>query len=103
MNKLKFLIFFVLLNFASILQAVPKLDVKTAILVDYNSGKVLYEVDPDTHIYPASMTKIMTSIVAFDLLKEGKINLSDEVIISERAWRMSQRGFSSMFIMLNES
>ncbi len=103
MNKLKFLIFFVLLNFASILHAVPKLDVKTAILLDYNSGKILYEVEPDTHIYPASMTKIMTSIVAFDLLKEGKINLSDEVMISERAWRMSQRGFSSMFIMLNDT
>ena len=102
MNKLKFLIFFVLLNFASILQAVPKLDVKTAILVDYNSGKVLYEVDPDTHIYPASMTKIMTSIVAFDLLKEGKIKLEDEVIISENAWRLSSAGYSSMFIMLND-
>ena len=53
-------------------------------------------------IYPASMTKIMTSIIAFDLLKEDKIKLSDEVIISENAWRMSKSGFSSMFIMLND-
>ena len=53
-------------------------------------------------IYPASMTKIMTSIIAFDLLKEDKIKLSDEVIISENAWRMSKSGYSSMFIMLND-
>ncbi len=57
--------------------ATPKLNVKSAIVIDYNSNKVLYEIEPDTHIYPASMTKIMTSIIAFDLLKQGKINLDD--------------------------
>ena len=46
------------------------------------------------------MTKIMTSIVAFDLLKQGKINLDDETVVSENAWRLSQKGFSSMFIMI---
>ena len=49
------------------------------------------------------MTKIMTSIIAFDLLKQGKINLNDETVISENAWRLSQRGFSSMFIMINDT
>ena len=39
------------------------------ILIDFHSDKILYEFDPDAQIYPASMTKIMTSIVAFDLLK----------------------------------
>ena len=76
---------------------------KSAILIDYNSDKILYEIDPDAHIYPASMTKIMTSIIAFDLLEQGKINLNDETIISENAWRLSQRGFSSMFIMINDT
>ena len=85
------------------LNSAPKIDVKSAILIDYNSGKVLFEKDPDAHIYPASMTKIMTSIIAFDLLKQGKLNLDDETVISENAWRLSQRGFSSMFIMINDT
>ena len=85
------------------LNTAPKIDVKSAILIDYNSDKVLFEKDPDAHIYPASMTKIMTSIIAFDLLKQGKLNLDDETVISENAWRLSQRGFSSMFIMINDT
>ena len=48
------------------------------------------------------MTKIMTTIIAFDLLKQQKIFLSDKVTISEKAWRMSQAGYSSMFIMVND-
>ena len=80
----------------------PKIDVKTAILVDYHSDEVLYELEPDMSIYPASMTKIMTTIVAFDLLKQGKIKLEDEVVVSENAWRLSSAGYSSMFIMLND-
>ena len=103
MNKFKFLIIYILLNFSFSLNAAPKLDVKSAIVVDYNSDAVLYEIDADAHIYPASMTKIMTSIIAFDLLKQGKINLNDETVVSENAWRLSQRGFSSMFIMINDT
>ena len=48
------------------------------------------------------MTKIMTSIVAFDLLKENKISLDDKFTVSENAWRLSQSGYSSMFIMVND-
>ena len=48
------------------------------------------------------MTKIMTSIVAFDLLKKNKISLDDKFSISENAWRLSQAGYSSMFIMIND-
>ena len=60
------------LGFSS-LQANPTVNVRTAIVVDYHSDKVLYEMDPDAQIYPASMTKIMTSIIAFDLLKRAFI------------------------------
>ena len=84
------------------LNAEPKIKAPTAILMDYNSGKILFERDADHQIYPASMTKIMTATIVFDLLKQEKIKLSDEVIISENAWRMSKSGFSSMFIMLND-
>ena len=70
--------------------------------MDYHSNEILYELDPDVQIYPASMTKIMTSIVAFDLLKKNKLSLDDKFIISENAWRLSQAGYSSMFIMIND-
>ena len=84
------------------LEATPNLEVGTAILMDHHSGRILYELDPDKHIYPASMTKIMTSIIAFDLLQKNKVSMEDKVFISETAWHMSQSGFSSMFIMPND-
>jgi len=72
------------------------------IIQDHHSGKILYEKGADDSIYPASMTKIMTSIVVFDLLKKGETSLDEPITISEKAWRMSQSGYSSMFIMLND-
>jgi len=72
------------------------------ILQDYHSGEILYEKDADEKIYPASLTKIMTAIVTFDLLKKGETSLDEKITISEKAWRMSQSGYSSMFIMLND-
>ena len=102
MIKTKIFTLFLFFIFLSHSWATPKLDVNTAILMDYNSGKILYELEPDLSIYPASMTKIMTSIIAFELLQKGKIKLDDEVVVSENAWRMSTAGFSSMFIMLND-
>jgi len=80
------------------------IDVKarTAILQDFLSGEILYEKEPDRSIYPASMTKIMTSIIAFDLIKSGDLSLDDKFIISEKAWRLSTAGYSSMFIMVGD-
>tara|TARA_B100000029_G_scaffold89364_1_gene79056 strand:+ start:175 stop:1326 length:1152 start_codon:yes stop_codon:yes gene_type:complete len=102
MIKIKIFTFILSFIFLTSSWSSPKIDVKTAILVDYHSDEILYELEPDMSIYPASMTKIMTSIVAFDLLKQGKIKLEDEVIVSENAWRLSSAGYSSMFIMLND-
>ena len=84
--------------------ALANLDVeaRTAILQDYLSGEILYEKDPDHSIHPASMTKIMTAIVAFDLIKSGNLNLEDKFMISENAWRLSSAGYSSMFIMVGD-
>ncbi len=103
MIKIKIFILFLFFALTVYSWGSPNINVKSAILVDYNSDKVLYELDPDFSISPASMSKIMTAIVAFDLLKQGKISLDDQFIVSEKAWRMSQSGFSSMFIMLNDS
>lgn len=84
--------------------AFANFDVKarTAILQDYYSGEILYEKDADKSIYPASMTKIMTAIIAFDLIKSGDIKLDEKFIISEKAWRLSTSGYSSMFIMVGD-
>ena len=75
---------------------------KTAIIQDYHSGEILFEKKADLSIYPASMTKIMTSIIAFDLIKSGDLNMDEKFIISERAWRLSTSGYSSMFIMVGD-
>lgn len=80
----------------------PNINARTGILIDYHSDEILFEFDPDAQIYPASMTKIMTSIIAFDLLKKNKLSLDDMFVVSENAWRLSQSGYSSMFIMVND-
>jgi serine-type D-Ala-D-Ala carboxypeptidase (penicillin-binding protein 5/6) len=95
---------FVVLTFCYIELTFADLDVKvrTAILQDYHSGEILYEKNADKSIYPASMTKIMTSIIAFDLIKSGDIKLDEKFIISEKAWRLSTSGYSSMFIVVGD-
>ena len=100
----KNLIIFFFINGLFAIHANADLDVKarTAILQDYHSEEILYEKDADISIYPASMTKIMTSIIAFDLIKSGDLNLNDKFIVSENAWRLSSSGYSSMFIMVGD-
>ena len=99
-NIFKLLIVFLLF----ITPAKSEFDVKarTAILQDYLSGKILYEKNADSRIFRASMTKIMTSIVTFDLLNKGDLSLNDKFFVSENAWRWSQAGYSSMFIMVGD-
>ena len=100
-----FKIFFIILIFLLFQQksySQIEVDANYVILQDHLSGKILYEKNADDKIYPASMTKIMTSIVVFDLLKKGETSLDEMITISEKAWRLSQSGYSSMFIMLND-
>ena len=101
MNKL-FILIFLFLKLFSVSYANPNINARTGILIDYHSDEILYEFDPDAQIYPASMTKIMTSIIAFDLLKKSQLSLDDLFVVSENAWRLSQSGYSSMFIMIND-
>jgi len=100
----KRLFVYILLSFCFIKIAFANFDikVKSAILQDYYSGEILFEKDADRIIFPASMTKIMTTIIAFDLIKKGDLNLNDKFIVSENAWRLSEAGYSSMFIMVGD-
>ena len=75
---------------------------KQAYLIDALSGKVLFEKNKEQKISPASITKIMTSLIAFDLIKKGELRLDEKFKISKKAWRMSSQGYSSMFIMPND-
>ena len=101
---LKKIILIIGLNFIFSNLALANLEVaaRTAILQDYLSGEILYEKEPDHSIHPASMTKIMTAIVAFDLIKSGNLKLEDKFMVSENAWRLSSAGYSSMFIMVGD-
>lgn len=73
----------------------PQFDADSYILMDYNSGLILAEKDPDKRVEPASITKLMTAYLVDKALAAGDISLQDEVTISEKAWRMKG---SKMFV-----
>ena len=102
--KYKIFLLKLLLIFFYILPVKANFDIKapTVILQDYHSGQILYEKYPNERIYPASMTKIMTTIIAFELIEIGDLSLDDKFLISENAWRLSASGYSSMFIMVGD-
>ena len=102
MYKKLITIFLANIIFFQIASANVEIKARTAILQDFLSGEILYEKEPDISIYPASMTKIMTSIIAFDLIKSGDLSLDEKVMISEKAWRLSTAGYSSMFVMVGD-
>jgi len=68
---------------------------RAAILIDYRSGDILFETNPDEPIPPASMSKLMTALVAFEEIEAGNLTLEETLPVSERAWRM---GGSRMFV-----
>lgn len=82
--------------------AAPELNAQTFVLMDYNSGAVLASLNPDQHQYPASLTKMMTSYVVGDALKQGKIHNDDLVTIGTSAWGKNFPGSSKMFLNLNQ-
>jgi D-alanyl-D-alanine carboxypeptidase (penicillin-binding protein 5/6) len=76
-----------------------------AILLDAETGTVLFQKDADTRMPPASLAKLMTAAVVFDAIKSGKLSLDDEFVVSENAWRTggANSGGSTMFAKLNSS
>lgn len=81
--------------------AAPGIDAKAWILMDYASGKVLAESNPDQRLDPASLTKMMTSYVVGQAIKAGKIKPDDLVTVGQDAWATGNpklRGSSLMFL-----
>lgn len=81
---------FLYLNITTMAVKADVVDVKAEsyILIDADSGQVLLAKDEHKELAPASMTKLMTLILAFEDLKEGKVGLKDKVTTSENAWKM---------------
>ena len=102
MIKLRFITILLTLLLTTNANAAFDVKARTAILQDYLSGEILFEKDADKSIYPASMTKIMTAIIAFDLIRSGDLSLDEKFLVSENAWRLSSAGYSSMFIMVGD-
>ncbi|MDH5389291.1 MAG: D-alanyl-D-alanine carboxypeptidase [Gammaproteobacteria bacterium] len=75
--------------------APPQVAAKNYLLMDFNSGRVLAEKDADVQIEPASITKLMTSYVVYSEIESGRLSLDEQVLISEKAWRM---GGSRMYL-----
>ena len=82
--------------------ALPTIDVaaNTAIVLDYNTGAVLFDKDADKRIPPASMSKIMTAYVVYSYLKEGRVKLDYTLPVSEKAWAKHKTNESNMFVPL---
>ncbi len=76
----------------------PTLSAKGYVLMDYNTGKVLVEKDANVKLNPASLTKLMTSYVAGQEMKQGNISDKDRVVISRNAWAKNFPDSSKMFI-----
>ena len=72
---------------------------KQAILIDFDTGAVLYNKDADAPMFPASMTKIMTALLVFDELRAGRLQLDSRFRVSETAWR---KGGSKRFVRVND-
>ena len=79
--------------------AAPSVAASSYLLMDFNSGRVLAEKDPDKRVAPASLTKIMTVYVVFRELKAGHLTLDEKVTISQNAW---ETGGSKMFVEVNK-
>jgi len=88
-------LFFTTAQAATLIPATPKIKAKGYLLIDFNSGRVLAEKKSDQRMEPASLTKMLSAYVIDHELAEGNISLADDVLISEKAWRMEG---SRMFI-----
>ena len=82
--------------------AVPTIDTaaQTAIVLDYDTGAVLFDKNAEQRIPPASMSKIMTAYVVYSYLKAGRVQLDDTLPVSERAWAKHKTNESNMFVAL---
>ena len=83
------------LAFGSPIPPAPNLNVKAYVLMDFDSGMILASSNKDLTLPPASITKMMTAYLAFTELNENNVSLSEDILVSKKAWKT---GGSKMFI-----
>jgi len=102
MRSLKFLLTLIAVPVAMMSTAVQAQLISTpadfALIMDYDTGAILFEKDADTPTAPASMSKLMTAAIVFEKLKSGDLALDDKFAVSEKAWRM---GGSKMWVRVD--
>ena len=104
-NVLQKTVFLIILTimalWATFVQASPinHTSAKQAYMIDYNTGMVLYEKNADEKMPTSSMSKVMTTMMVFDALKQERLSITDKFKISEKAWRM---GGSKMFVKVGD-
>lgn len=83
----------------SLAPGIPEIEATSYLLVDFQSGEELAGVNPGMRVEPASITKLMTAYIIYKELSKGSVTLEDEVLISEKAWKMEG---SRMFVELGK-
>ncbi len=76
-----------------------EIDAKAVVLMEFSRGEIVYARGEDEPLPPASLTKVMTLLLAYEALEEGRVHWDDEVTISEKAW---QTGGSQMYLDVNQ-
>ena len=81
----------------------PAINAGSYVLMDFQSGRILAAHKPDVQNEPASITKVMSAYIVFVALREKRLSLTDEVLVSEYAWRTggSASGGSTTFLEVN--
>lgn len=77
----------------------PSIDAKSWVLMDFASGEILAEKNADARAEPASITKVLLSYIVYDEVKKGRLKWSDEVLISEKAWRQGKDSSESRMFL----
>jgi D-alanyl-D-alanine carboxypeptidase (penicillin-binding protein 5/6) len=85
----------------SLMPQAPEVAARAFILQDLSTGQTLASRLPDQAVEPASLTKLMTAYLVFQALQSGKLQLAQDVPVSERAWRTGMTGASRTFIKVN--
>jgi D-alanyl-D-alanine carboxypeptidase (penicillin-binding protein 5/6) len=77
----------------------PSIDAKSYVLMDYATGDILAAENGDARVEPASITKVLLSYIVYDEIKKGRAKWSDEVLISEKAWRQGKDSTESRMFL----
>jgi D-alanyl-D-alanine carboxypeptidase (penicillin-binding protein 5/6) len=89
------------LAFAAAIPDPPSIDAKSYALMDYASGELIVEANADQHVAPASITKVLTTYIVFDEIRQKRLSPDDPVLISEKAWRQGiDSSESRMFVQV---